>query len=346
MYDILDEIFNPAGWTTPIIKLEPVLDESFMGSDWEDGDKHTIRVSDGKWNDEEKVFNACKELINEHFLKRTEVMVLTLSSDRAPKFYLFEPILHDLVAEFGKKIIIIYNDAKKYDTQIKHIFSPQMWGSSIERHYHKLLEDRKGHEATFNAMEVDNVKRIKNNKRKKLFLSQNFQSRPHKRQWINFIKKHNLQQSGYVSIGWEKIFIEDYFKEFSWSKVYSDVLCEVTPETMMGYYNNSERAWSLQEKIWKPFKYKVIPMMIVYENTDEYLRDMGFDLFDDVLDTSFYKEPISDKKFEIIRKNLEIISNELSFNGRFNDDIWLRLEKNQEHFLDKENIKRYLLGKI
>jgi hypothetical protein len=27
-------------------------------------------------------------------------------------------------------------------------------------------------------------------------------------------------------------------------------------------------------------------------------------------------------------------------------DIWLRLEKNQEHFLDKENIKRYLLGKI
>ena len=86
--------------------------------------------------------------------------------------------------------------------------------------------------------------------------------------------------------------------------------------------------------------------MIVYENTDEVLRDLGFDLFDDVLDTSFYKEPISDKKFEIIRKNLEIISNELCFNGRFNDDIWLRLEKNQEHFFDKENIKRYLLGKI
>lgn len=346
MYDILNEIFNPTEWTTPIIKLEPAIDDSFIGQDWEDGDKHRIRVSDGKWNDEEKVFNACKELINEHFLKKAEVMVLTMCSERAPKFNLFEPILHDLVAEFGKKIIIFYNDAKKYDTQIKHIFSPKMWSSSIEGHYSKLLEDREHHEATFNPMEVDNVKIIKNDKRKKLFLSQNFQDRPHKRQWINFMKKHNLQQSGYVSIGWEKIFIEDYFKEFSWSKVYSDVLCEVTSETMMGYHNNSERAWALSEKIWKPFKYKVIPMMIVYENTDEVLRDMGFDLFDDVLDTSFYKEPISDKKFEIIRKNLEIISNELSFNGRFNDDIWLRLEKNQEHFFDRENIKRYLLGKI
>ena len=114
MYDILNEIFNPAERTTPIIKLEPAIDDSFMGRDWEDGDKHTIRVSDGKWNDEDlkKVFNNCKELINGHFRKGDKVIVLTLSSERAPKFNLFEPILHDLVAEFGSKIIIFHFQKK------------------------------------------------------------------------------------------------------------------------------------------------------------------------------------------------------------------------------------------
>ena len=105
-----------------------------------------------------------------------------------------------------------------------------------------------------------------------------------------------------------------------------------------GYHND--------EKIFRPFLMGVIPMILSYPNIDVHLKDIGFDMFDDVLDTSFYKLDDVEKQFQIIKENLKIIKSDLTIEGRFRDDIWVRLENNREYFLDKENIKRYLLRKI
>ena len=88
------------------------------------------------------------------------------------------------------------------------------------------------------------------------------------------------------------------------------------------------------EKEWRPFLCCVIPQIVIFKNYDDYLRAEGFDLFDDVLDTSFYKTDNLNRKFEIIKSNLEIIENDLIVDNRFRDDIWLRLKSNQDRLFD------------
>ena len=88
------------------------------------------------------------------------------------------------------------------------------------------------------------------------------------------------------------------------------------------------------EKEWRPFLCCVIPQIVIFKNYDDYLRAEGFDLFDDVLDTSFYKTDNLNRKFEIIKSNLEIIENDLIVDSKFRDDIWLRLKSNQDRLFD------------
>jgi hypothetical protein len=52
------------------------------------------------------------------------------------------------------------------------------------------------------------------------------------------------------------------------------------------------------------------------------------------------------RKFSIIKSNLKIIENDLTVDGKFRDDIWDRLKRNQSHFLDLENYKKYLYNKL
>ena len=76
------------------------------------------------------------------------------------------------------------------------------------------------------------------------------------------------------------------------------------------------------------------------------MKDAGFDLFDDVIDTSFSHTDNLQKKFSIIKDNFEIIKNDLTIESKFKDDIFLRLKKNQSHFLNHDNYVNYLKEKI
>ena len=108
--------------------------------------------------------------------------------------------------------------------------------------------------------------------------------------------------------------------------------------TPYGYFDS--------EKAWRPFLMCVIPMIIIYPSYDDYMRDAGFDMFDDVIDTSFYKIEDLDEKNRIIKNNLEVIENDLTTDGRFRDNIWDRLKRNQEYFLDFKNYYKYVWGKM
>ena len=63
------------------------------------------------------------------------------------------------------------------------------------------------------------------------------------------------------------------------------------------------------------------------------ILSMGYDLFEDVIDTSFYHTDNLQKKFNIVKENFKIIENDLTLDGRFREDIWKDLKKINLYFL-------------
>lgn len=59
------------------------------------------------------------------------------------------------------------------------------------------------------------------------------------------------------------------------------------------------------EKCIKPFVAGQIPLMLSLVGTQDVLRGLGFDLFDDLIDTSYEKEPIAFKRLSMMVDELE-----------------------------------------
>tara|TARA_R110002020_G_scaffold193910_3_gene394477 strand:- start:77 stop:1090 length:1014 start_codon:yes stop_codon:yes gene_type:complete len=276
----------------------------------------------------------------------------------------FEKILLQLQEKYpSKEFVCIYNDYREFDTPFKYIPALPWWGNVLSTNWEK----------------IEDIKNISNtHQRKKLFLSRNRKGKDHRIKFVSFLRQNGLFDRGYVSVGWENKFIENNeetyllditpvapteksnydipaHKDFSLLEYYSDVFCEVVTEsgchpivhddpeltrrlTPYGYFDS--------EKAWRPFLMCVIPMIIIYPSYDDYMRDAGFDMFDDVIDTSFYKIEDLDEKNRIIKNNLEVIENDLTTDGRFRDNIWDRLKRNQEYFLDFKNYYKYVWGKM
>jgi hypothetical protein len=264
-------------------------------------------------------------------------------------------ILLRLQKEYSsKEFISIFNDYREFNTPFKYIPALPWWGNVLSSNWNKIKD----------------IKNISNtHQREKLFLSRNRNPKYQRKKLVSFLRQNDLFDRGYVSVGWENKFIENTeavkllnltlknvshrasFEDFNLLKYYSNVFCEVVTEsgyhaivpdhpeiTPYGYFDS--------EKVWRPFMMCVIPMIITYPNYDDYLKDAGFDMFDDVIDTSFYKIEDLDEKNRIIKSNLEVIENDLTINGRFRDNIWDRLKENQEYFLDFKNYYKYVWGKM
>ena len=267
----------------------------------------------------------------------------------------FEKILLQLQEKYpSKEFISIFNDYREFNTPFKYIPALSWWGNVLSSNWNKIKD----------------IKNISNtHQREKLFLSRNRNPKDQRKKLVSFLRQNDLFDRGYVSVGWENKFIENTeavkllnltlknvshrasFEDFNLLKYYSNVFCEVVTEsgyhaivpdhpeiTPYGYFDS--------EKVWRPFMMCVIPMIITYPNYDDYLKDAGFDMFDDVIDTSFYKIEDLDEKNRIIKNNLEVTENDLTINGRFRDNIWDRLKKNQEHFIDYKNYYKYVWDKI
>lgn len=259
----------------------------------------------------------------------------------------FEKIIDYLQKEHpSKKFVCIFNDYRKFKTPYTYIPSLGWWGEVLSSNWPK----------------IEDIKNISNtHKRKKLFISRNRIGKDHRKQWVSFLRQNDLFDRGYVSVGWENKFIEytdetyllnPILKNIPYNKpahadynllpYYEDVFTEVVTESGCDPNKINPYGHFDSEKVWRPFLMCVIPMIITYPNYDDYLKDGGFDMFDDVIDTSFYSEIDIDKKIKIISKNFEIIQSKLVIDGKFKDSIWDRLKKNQERFLNYDNYYKYI----
>ena len=257
------------------------------------------------------------------------------------KEHILDKILKD---NLGKEIILVFNDYQKFDLSVKLVYDLSWWSDVISQNLNNLNE----------------IKNIKNKRRTKLFLSRNNKRKSYREKWIEFLENHDLKKDGYVSEVWNRIYLEKnlpsdiningeinydwtYNNDFNLFDKYQNVFCEVITES--GVHRPTFGHWT-SEKTWRPFLFGVIPMIISFKDWDFYLKDAGFDLFEDVIDTSFYHTTNLHKKFMIIKENFKIIRNKLTKNGRFRDDIFKRLKNNQNHFLNHDNYVKYLIEKI
>jgi len=236
--------------------------------------------------------------------------------------------LHERFSD--KEFILLVNDYRELDLDFKFIKSMAGW--CIVLH----------HAEEHNGENMESFRSIDNHQRKKLFISRNNKGKDHRRSWVDFLEKNNLKSKGHVSEGWNGIFLEDGIdtvetlpdgrypsrNDFSLLDFYNDSFCEVVLSSEYDITQSPYGAFDT-EKEWRPFLCCVIPQIVIFNDYDSYLRDEGFDLFDDVIDTSFYKTNNLNTKFEIIKSNLEIIENDLVVNDKFRDDIWLRVKSNQ-----------------
>ncbi len=91
------------------------------------------------------------------------------------------------------------------------------------------------------------------------------------------------------------------------NELYRPILNLVT-ENVMGMTDGDESPYELitfTEKIIKPFLAKQIPLFIALPGLQTELRKLGFDLFDDLIDTSYEVEKSPVKRIEMIVDELE-----------------------------------------
>lgn len=91
------------------------------------------------------------------------------------------------------------------------------------------------------------------------------------------------------------------------NELYKPILNLVT-ENVMGMTNGDESPYGLitfTEKIIKPFLAKQIPLFIALPGLQNELRKLGFDLFDDLITTTYELEKSPTKRIEMIVNELE-----------------------------------------
>ena len=307
-------------------------------------DEMTIEYSEeGGWSDYSELLSTAIAQLKESDKKKVIVIKVGEMFD----VIVVNEITKELQKNFpDKEFILLVNDNQEVDIEFTFINALPGWPMVLRHAYDHSGEN------------IEKFKDINNNHiRKKLFNSRTSLPKTHRLEWIEFLEKNNLKDRGYVSEGWNGIYIEGVKSvrieyeggsyharnDFGLIDYYKDVFCEVV---LSSDYEINESIYGAfcTEKEWRPFLMCAIPMIITFINYDKYLKDAGFDMFDDVIDTSFYKTDDLDRKFNIIKSNFKIIESDLIIDGKFRDDIWTRLKLNQERFIN--GWENYFYGKI
>ena len=280
--------------------------------------------------------------------QKTEITVL-IETERAPKFENCIPILDHIQERYpNKKIICSHHDWQEVETDYVKIPSLSFLSSAIDGCGTQITEDPKDYD--------DKDYKISNDKdRSKLFISTHKTRRIHKDKQIRFLRENNLEEKGLVSIAWERKYLEDNLNGQLLAEIevenkqknpmkafYHQVFTDISCESLHGHDSYSGIGHFQSEKLFKPFIYGVIPMITTWKDSDKPLRVYGLDLFDDVIDTSFWNEENLEKKFQIIKENIFTIESNCIENNRFKNSIWTRILENQSKILNTDNMEKFV----
>lgn len=135
-------------------------------------------------------------------------------------------------------------------------------------------------------------------------------------------------------------------------KAFSNVVFETSYE----YDVIGRSGWNvpfLTEKSAKPFSWGQVPIFVTYQHTINYIRELGFDMFDDIIDHSYDSEYDSYLRIKLAINQLEKICNrsleywqsykkENIIRFESNKNIMKELTLNKKIELTLENLKKAL----
>jgi len=158
----------------------------------------------------------------------------------------------------------------------------------------------------------------------------------------------NFKLPKHIDFNFKKIgYISNEINE----KIYKSILNLVT-ENLFGISHGDiteDNIVTFTEKVMKPFQVRQIPLFIGLPNLQKTLREIGFDLFDDLIDNSFENEKNHGKRMDMILDEV----NRLLFLDliEYKNENKERFEKNYNLLLElanqgKELIEKFLLEHI
>jgi hypothetical protein len=92
----------------------------------------------------------------------------------------------------------------------------------------------------------------------------------------------------------------------------------------------------ISEKSMKPFAYGQIPLFLCFDGQVQHVRNMGFDLFDDVIDHSYDTEPNPFKRISLVIDQLQQICENWTWEQmqQFKSKNQHRYDRNQQIFVE------------
>ena len=118
-----------------------------------------------------------------------------------------------------------------------------------------------------------------------------------------------------------------------WNKIYNDVTVEIVCET-----NTTADTFFITEKTLRPIVYGRLFMVIGSPKFEAHLKELGFDIFDDILDKTYDNERGYIRIDNVFNSLKEFLSTDFNF-----QNILPRLKANQERF--KANQERFKVFK-
>jgi len=109
-------------------------------------------------------------------------------------------------------------------------------------------------------------------------------------------------------------------------------LINVVTETSSQSDDDSWREVFLTEKTFKAFAYRQLPMWFSVPKTVQAVRDLGFDVFDDIIDHGYDDMYDENVRMEMIVGELERLCNEYSIHDMnvLRGNLWNRISKNTQ----------------
>lgn len=238
--------------------------------------------------------------------------------------------VHDKLRNFSTNIKYIGN------TDGEYYFS--FWLFFIEKHFSKLYT------TTPSSINID-----------KLFMCLNRKRHHHRVNLIDQIYKHNLNSDGLISLGGSEeispillpLDVEECEGNNSAAHHNEGILNDINS---LGHKKNWERYFVnvvtettvssntfISEKTWKPIL-GLKPFLILGDrNIYSYLKEYGFDTFDDIFGTG-YNNPTYEGRIEWIVSTLKMLQG-TDYN-RLYKDILPRLQKNRDNVINAMHINK------
>ena len=149
-----------------------------------------------------------------------------------------------------------------------------------------------------------------------------------------FVKELNNKRSYYETN------LESIDSNFIETKTFEQSFINIVNET-----DFDDKTIHITEKSLKPFYYYQYPIFVAPYEHCKYLRDYGFDFFDDIIDHSYDNEKNNKKRIFMIIEELIRIKDNIGFFKNNYSNFKSRFIKNQKIVMDLVNLdndKNYL----